>query len=235
VGTPHISASPGEISERILLPGDPLRAKYIAENYLNDPVLFNEVRGMLGYTGAYKGKSVSVMGTGMGIPSISIYVNELIEQYGVKKLIRVGTCGALSPDLSLLDVILASGCCTDSGFLRHVFRGEFAPLADFDMLNTAHEKSESMEIRTFTGLLKSTDTFYSDPVPEDDQWTRYGVLGVEMEGAALYTLAAKYGVQALVIATVSDSPFDSKELTATERERSLDDMISIALETIIEV
>ena len=235
MGTPHISASPGEISKRILLPGDPLRAKYIAENFLENPVLFNEVRGMLGFTGEYKGERVSVMGTGMGIPSISIYVTELIEQYGVDKLIRVGTCGALSEDLRLMDVILASGCCTDSGFLRRVFPGDFAPLADFGMLNTAYEKSKARGSRTFVGLLKSSDMFYYDSAPGDDYWAKYGVLGVEMEGAALYALAAKYGAKALVIATVSDSQYDARELSIAQREQSLDDMITTALETIVEI
>ena len=234
MGTPHISASKGEIAQSVLLPGDPLRAKYIGEKFFDEPVLFNEVRGMLGYTGNYKGNRVSVMGTGMGIPSISIYVNELLEQYGVKKLIRVGTCGACQPEIGLLDVILASGCCTDNGFLRHTFPGDFAPLADFKMLNTAYEKSKYMNCKAFVGLLKSSDMFYFEPAPGDDYWIKYGVLGFEMEGAALYTLAAKYNARALTIATVSDSLFDKKELKSAEREKSLDDMITIALETIIE-
>ncbi len=234
MGTPHISAEKGEIAERILLPGDPLRAKYIAEKFLDDHTLFNEVRGMLGYTGYYNGQRVSVMGTGMGIPSISIYVNELIEQYGVNRLIRVGTCGACQPEIGLKDVILASGCCTDNGFLRHVFPGDFAPLADFEMLYTAHEKSKARGNKTFVGLLKSSDMFYFEPAPGDDYWIKYGVLGFEMEGAALYTLAAKYGAKALTIATVSDSLYDKQEMSSAEREKSLDDMIGIALDTIIE-
>lgn len=233
MGTPHISAERGDIAERILLPGDPLRAKYIAEKFFDSPVLFNEVRGMLGYTGTYKGQRVSAMGTGMGIPSISIYVNELIEQYGVNRLIRVGTCGAAQPEIALKDVILASGCCTDNAFLRHIFPGDFAPLADFDMLNTAYEMSEARGNNTFVGLLKSSDMFYFEQAPGDDYWLKYGVLGFEMEGAALYALAAKFGVKALTIATVSDSLFDKHEMTSEEREKSLDDMIAIALDTVI--
>lgn len=231
MGTPHIGAERGDIAERILLPGDPLRAKYIADRFFEHPVLFNEIRGMLGYTGNYKGRRVSVMGTGMGIPSVSIYVTELIEQYGVSRLIRVGTCGAVQPELKLGDIIFASGCCTDSGFLRHIFPGDFAPLADFEMLNTAYEIAWSRGRHIFVGLLKSSDMFYPEAAAGDDYWRKYGVLGVEMEGAALYTLAAKHGVKALVAATVSDSPFDEKEMTGEERERSLDDMIAIALDT----
>ena len=234
MGTPHISASLGEIAESILLAGDPVRAKYIAENFLDSTVLFNEVRGMLGYTGTYKDKSISVMGVGVGIPSLSIYANELIEQYNVKKLIRVGTCVALSAELRPADVVIASGCCTDSGFLRHVFPGDFAPLADFGLLISAHEKSKSMKNRTFVGLLKSSDMIYSDPVPGDDYWAKYGVLGVETEGAALYTLAAKYGARALVIAAVCDLPFEGTEPTVAEKEQPSDDIIVLALETLIE-
>ena len=233
MGTAHINASCGDIAKRILLPGDPLRAKYIAEKFFDDAVLFNEVRGMLGYTGTYKGHRISVMGTGMGIPSISIYVEELISQFGVNTLIRVGTCGASQPEISLKDVILASGCCTDNGFLRRVFPGDFAPLADFQLLNTAYEKSVERGNKTFVGLLKSSDMFYFEPSASDEYWLKYGVLGFEMEGAALYALAAKHGVRALTIATVSDSLFDKQEMSSEDREKSLDDMIAIALETAI--
>ena len=233
MSTPHIRAKEGEFAESILLPGDPLRAKYIAENFLEGAELVTDVRGILGYTGSWKGKRVSVMGTGMGIPSISIYVTELIKEYGVKNLMRIGTCGAGQDYIKLEDVILAEGCCTDSGMLD-IFPGDFAPIANFEMLNTAYEKSLQRGNRTFVGLMKSSDLFYGEPVPGDDLWARYGVLGVEMEGAALYTIAARYGARALMLCTVSDSPFEDRELTSAQRETSLNNMIELALDTIIE-
>ena len=233
MSTPHIRAKDGDFAEGILLPGDPLRAKYIAENFLENAELVTDVRGILGYTGTWKGKRVSVMGTGMGMPSISIYVNELINEYGVKNLIRIGTCGSAREEIKLKDVILAEGCCTDSGMLD-VFPGDFAPIANFDLLNTCYEKSLERGNNTFVGLMKSSDCFYCEKLPGDDLWFKYGVLGVEMEGAALYTIAAKYGVRALMLCTVSDSFFDKRELTSEEREKSLNDMIELALDTVIE-
>ncbi|NLL91020.1 MAG: purine-nucleoside phosphorylase [Ruminococcaceae bacterium] len=234
MGTPHIRAEKGEIAERILLPGDPLRAKYIAEKFLENPVLFNDVRGILGYTGTYKGIPVSTMGTGMGVPSISIYVNELIEQYGVKTLIRVGTCGAMQREISIKDVIIASGCATDSGLHNNVFTGDFAALADFEMLNKAYELSTGRGMKTFVGPMLTSDMFYGEKSWGDERWAEYGILGGEMEGVALYTLAAKYKVRALTITTVSDSLFDKNEMTSEEREKSLNDMIELALDTVIE-
>ncbi|MEG0832404.1 MAG: purine-nucleoside phosphorylase [Oscillospiraceae bacterium] len=234
MSTPHIKAQMGEIAESILLPGDPLRAKYIAENYFENPVLFNDVRGILGYTGTYKGKRVSVMGTGMGIPSISIYINELMQFYGVKNLIRVGTCGSFKEEIELKDIILGMGCCTDSGFLRHVFPGDYAPIADFEMLNKAYEIAQGRNIKTYVGLLKSSDMFYGEPTFGQENWVKYGVIGAEMEGAALYTFAAKYHCRALTICSVSDGIFQKTELTSEEREKSLSNMITLALDTIIE-
>lgn len=234
MSTPHINAKNGEIAERILLPGDPLRAKYIAEKFLKNPMLFNDVRGMLGFTGTYKGKPVSAMGTGMGVPSISIYVNELIEKYGVKTLVRVGTCGAMQREISIKDMIIASGCATDSGLLNNVFTGDFAALADFELLNKAYELSVDRGIKAFVGPLMTSDMFYGEKSWGDERWAEYGILGVEMEGAALYTIAAKYKVRALTITTVSDSPFDKNEMTSEEREKSLNDMIELALDTVIE-
>ncbi len=232
MSTPHIKAEMGEIAESILLPGDPLRAKYIAENFMTDVVQFNDVRGMLGYTGIYQGKRVSVMGTGMGMPSISIYITELMKFYGVKNLIRIGTCGSLKEEIGLKDVILGIGCCTDNGYLRHTFPGDFAPIADFQLLNTAYEKSEALGKKVYVGLLKSGDMFYFEPTTYGtDKWIQYGVIGAEMEGAALYTLAAKYKCRALTICSVSDGMFEKTELTSEERERSLNDMITIALDT----
>ncbi len=233
MSTPHNSAQPGDIAKSILLPGDPLRAKYIAEKFLDNAVCFNEVRGMLGFTGTYKGKKVSVMGTGMGVPSISIYVNELMMFYGVKNLIRVGTCGSLREDIGLKDVILGIGCCTDNGVLRHTFPGDYAAVANFDLLNTAYDKAEAIGKKVFVGLLKTSDMFYPEKM-ELDMWKKYGVLGMEMEGAALYTFAAKHNCRALCMCSVSDGPYTKGELTSEERERSLDDMIRIALDTAIE-
>ncbi|MEG2634112.1 MAG: purine-nucleoside phosphorylase, partial [Oscillospiraceae bacterium] len=232
MSTPHIKAEMGEIAESILLPGDPLRAKYIAENFFESPVLFNDVRGILGYTGCYKGNRISVMGTGMGMPSISIYITELMKFYGVKNLIRIGTCGSLKAEIGLKDIILGIGCCTDNGYIRHTFPGDYAPIADFQLLNTAYEKSLELGKKVYVGLLKSSDMFYFEPTTYGiDKWTEYGVIGAEMEGAALYTLAAKYKCHALTICSVSDGMFEKTELTSDEREKSLNDMITIALDT----
>jgi purine-nucleoside phosphorylase len=235
MSTPHIQAQKGEIAKSILLPGDPLRAKYIAETFFESPVMFNEVRGMYGYTGKYKGKEVSAMGTGMGIASISIYVMELLQFYDVKNLVRVGTCGSFVEDIGLKDIILGIGCCTDNGFLRHLFPGDYAPIADFELLNTAYEKANERAIKSYVGLLKSSDMFYFEPDTYGvDKWAKYGVLGVEMEGAALYTWAAKFGARALAMCSVSDSVHNSKELTSEEREKSLNDMLELALDAVIE-
>lgn len=233
MSTPHNKAELGEIAESILLPGDPLRAKYIAENFLESPALFNDVRGMLGYTGTYQGKRVSVMGTGMGMPSISIYATELMQFYGVKNLVRVGTCGSTRKEIGLKDVILGIGCCTDNGFLYHNFPGDYAPIADFELLNTAYEKATERGKKVYVGLLKSSDAFYVEPGTYGaDKWAQYGVIGLEMEGAALYTLAAKFRCRALTICSVSDSLVDTAELTSQEREQSLNDMITIGLDTV---
>lgn len=235
MSTPHISAKAGDIAQSILLPGDPLRAKYIAQKFLQDAALFNEVRGMYGFTGTYKGKRVSVMGTGMGIPSISIYVTELLQVYNVQNLIRVGTCGSFLPEIGLKDILLGIGCCTDNGFLRHMFPGDYAPIADFDMLNTAYGKAVERGVKPYVGLIKSSDLFYFEPDTYGaDKWVKYGVMGVEMEGAALYTLAAKFGARALTVCSVSDGVHEKKELTSEEREKSLDDMITLSLDTVIE-
>lgn len=235
MSTPHNRANPGDIAKSILLPGDPLRAKYITEKFFDSPVLFNDVRGMLGFTGSYKGKPISVMGTGMGIPSISIYVNELVDHYGCKNLIRVGTCGAFLPEIGLKDVILGSGCCTDNGYNRKVFPGDYAPIPNFELLNTAYDKALEIGVHPHVGLFKSSDLFYFEDVAHGaDMWLKYGVIGAEMEGAALYTIAQRARARALVIASVSDSMFIKEELSSAERERSLDNMIRIALDTAVE-
>lgn len=228
----HINAPEGAIAESVLLPGDPLRAKFIAETFLENPVCYNEVRGMYGFTGTYKGKKVSVQGTGMGQPSLSIYVNELFQFYGVQKAIRVGTCGAINKDLALKDVILAQGACSDSGLNTMRFNGlHFAPIADFDLLNTAYNKAKDLNLKTKVGLAVSSDMFY-DPKSNWKLWAEYGALGVEMEAAELYTLAAKFNRKALAILTVSDHILLGGATTAEERQTTFTNMIKLALETI---
>lgn len=228
----HIEAGQGEIADSILLPGDPLRAKYIAETYLEDVSCYNQVRGMLGYTGTYRGKRLSVQGTGMGIPSISIYVNELIREYGVRTLIRVGTCGGIQKDIHVRDVILAMSATTDSAVNHGVFPNiDYAPTANFALLKRAYEIGTERGVRLQVGSVLSADVFYRDSMDIMKKLAGYGVLAVEMETTALYTLAAKYDAQALTILTVSDHVFTGEETTAAERQTTFDDMINIALET----
>jgi purine-nucleoside phosphorylase len=234
IPTPHNRALEGEIAESILLPGDPLRAKYIAEQYFEKAICVNDVRGMLGFTGTYQGKRVSVMGTGMGMPSLSIYVTELVKFYRVKNLIRVGTAGSLQEKVKLRDLLIAQGACTDNGFLRKAFPGDYAPTADFQLLHSACEKAAQRNIPHHVGLIKSSDLFYHEPRFGEENWARYGVLGVEMECALLYTIAAKYRARALTLAVVSDSPFSTEALSAGEKEKNLDSMIRLALDTIAE-
>lgn len=227
----HLSAQPGQIAETVLMPGDPLRAKYIAENFLEDAVLHNEVRGMLGYTGTYKGKPVSVQGSGMGIPSISIYASELITQYGVKTLVRVGTCGAYHERVRVRDLVLAQAACTDSAINATRFPGKtFAPIADFELLMRAYQIARERGFTTHVGNILSSDTFYHDDFEQYQQWARFGVLAVEMEAAGLYTLAAKHGVRALTVLTVSDHLVTREETTAQERQSSFGAMVEVALE-----
>ena len=231
----HIGAGQGEIADKILLPGDPLRAKYIAENFLENPICYNEVRGMLGYTGTYKNERISVQGTGMGIPSISIYVNELIQEYDVQKLIRVGTCGAIQKDVKVRDVILAQGATTDSQVNRMVFGGiDFAPLADFNLLKNAYQVGTEKKLKLRVGNVFTSDSFYRDNGLELlGKLADYQVLGVEMEATALYTLAAKFNRQALAILTVSDHVLTGEETSAEERQTTFNEMIEVALDTAI--
>jgi purine-nucleoside phosphorylase len=230
----HINAKQGEIAENILLPGDPLRAKYIAETFLENSTCYNEVRGMLGFTGTYKGKRISVQGTGMGIPSISIYANELIREYGVKNLIRVGSCGAIQKDIKVRDVILALASCTDSNINRLAFPGfDYAPCANFDLLQKAHQVGIAKGMNVKVGNVLSADIFYRDSMDMVKKLGEHGVLAVEMETTALYTLAAKYGVNALAILTVSDHIFTGEETTSAERQTTFNDMIIMALDAII--
>ena len=231
----HIQAKKGEIAETVLLPGDPLRAKHIAETFLTNAVCYNQVRNTFGYTGEYKGHRISVQSTGMGIPSISIYVNELISEYGTKKLFRVGTCGALSTDLKLRDIIMAQGTSTDSSIIHNTFGSSicYAPLADFSLLYKAYEIAKNKNMVVHVSNILSEDRFYNDEI-DRQKLLDYGVCAVEMEAAGLYLLAAKYHVQALAVFTVSDSHVTGERASAEERQNSFNDMIEIALETAIQ-
>lgn len=230
----HINAEKDQIADKILLPGDPLRAEFIAKNYLEDPVCYNRVRGMLGFTGLYKGERVSVQGTGMGLPSLSIYVNELIKEYDVKRLIRVGSCGSMQKDVHVRDIVLAMASSTNSSMNKNRFKGmDFAPTADFELFSSAVERAKSMDLTVKAGNVLSSDSFYTDDPDEWKMWAAFNVLAVEMESSALYTLAAKYGVQALTILTVSDSLVTWEETTSEEREKTFTQMMELALETII--
>jgi len=228
----HIEAKVGDIAETILLPGDPLRAKFIADTYLEDVVQYNQVRGMLGFTGTYKGKRISVQGSGMGIPSFAIYANELISEYGVKNLIRVGTCGGMQESVRVRDVILAQAACTDSSMNRNTFPGfDFAPIASFGLLKEAYERAVDKGLNVHVGNILSSDIFYRDDKTVTTKLMEYGVLGVEMETTALYSLAAKFGVNALTILTVSDHLLTGEETTSAERQSTFNDMMEVALET----
>ncbi|MGM0106955.1 purine-nucleoside phosphorylase [Enterococcus sp. AZ172] len=231
----HIEAKPGEIADKILLPGDPLRAKYIAETFLENPVCYNQVRGMLGYTGTYKGERVSVQGTGMGMPSAMIYAHELVNSYDVKKLIRVGTCGALSKDVHVRDLVLAQGAATSSSMIEKNFNAfHFPPICDFDLLLKVYEVAKEKGFTTHVGNVLSEDSFYKDDLTETFKLAELGVMGVEMEAAALYYLGAKYQVQTLAIMTVSDHLITGEETTASERQTTFNDMIEVGLETAIQ-
>lgn len=229
----HIGAKKGDIAETVLLPGDPLRAKWIAETFLEDVVCYNEVRGMYGYTGTYKGKRVSVQGTGMGVPSISIYVNELIQEYGVKNLIRVGTAGSYREDIKVRDVILAMSASTTSGINKLRFNGaDYAPTASCELFIKAFENAKKKGIDIKGGNVLTADEFYGDNFDDYKKWAKYGILCVEMETAGLYTIASKYGVNALTILTISDSLVTGEATTSEERQTTLKEMIEIALESI---
>lgn len=229
----HIEAAPGQIAPDILLPGDPLRAKYIAETLLEGSVQFNRVRNMFGYTGSWKGRKVSVMGTGMGQPSLSIYVNELLREYGVQRLIRVGTCGSLRKELAVRDLVLALAACTDSAVNRIRFRGmDYAPAASFPLLLSAHRAAQARGYAVQAGPVISSDSFYTEDPDQWKLWARFGVLAVEMETAELYTLAAKFGAQALSVLTVSDNLVTGGDTTSAERETTFRAMAELALDTL---
>ncbi len=227
----HIGAQPGQIAPTVLLPGDPLRAKRIAETLLQDSVCFNQVRGMLGFTGLYCNKRVSVMGSGMGMPSLSIYANELMVDYGVKTLMRVGTCGAIQPDLKIGDIVLAMTSSTNSNINRIRFNGlDYAPAASFSLLLKAYEVAKQRGIKVTVGGILSNDTFYEDDPDWWKKWAEHGVLAAEMETTALYTLAAKHKVEALSLLTVSDNVVTGAVSTSEQRENEFMQMAEIALE-----
>ena len=232
--TPHISAAEGDIAEAVLLPGDPLRAQYIAGSFFDDPREVTAVRNMLGFTGSYKGMAVTVMGTGMGIPSASIYITELIRSYGAKRLIRVGSCGGISTDLHLRDIVLAVGACTESGVNRARYHGwDFAATADLDLLIAAKQAATEAGLEVHTGNIHSSDSFYNPVRDALETWQRMNVLAVEMEAAGLYGIAHEERVRALTVLTVSDHIVSQEETTSEERERTFDDMVTVALDSLL--
>lgn len=232
----HIAAKAGEIAETVLLPGDPKRAKWIAENFLENPVCYTDIRGMLGFTGTYKGKKISIQGTGMGIPSISIYITELMKNYGVKNLIRVGSAGSYQKEIKVRDIVVAMSTSTNSNINNLRFDGaNYSPTANFDLFKECLKVSEEKNIKIKAGNILTSDEFYSDNLDYYKKWADFGVLAVEMETAGLYTLAAKYKARALSILTISDSLVSDEITTAEERETTFSSMIELALETAIKI
>lgn len=229
--TPHVSAQIGDMAETVLMPGDPLRAKYIADNFLENSKCINSVRNMLGFTGEYKGKTISVMGSGMGMPSIGIYSYELFSFYNVNTIIRIGSAGAISDEVSLRDIVVAMGACTNSNYAsQYRLSGSFAPIADFQLVRAAYERACKIGINVKVGNILSSDNFYSDDSAEMTKWKNMGVLAVEMEAAALYMNAAKLSKKALCITTISDRPFKGESLSSEDRQSSFTDMMKVALE-----
>jgi purine-nucleoside phosphorylase len=227
----HIEAKKGDIAETILLPGDPLRAKWIAETFFENPKCFNKVRGMLGYTGTHNGKPISVMGTGMGVPSISIYAHELITEYGVKNLVRVGSAGSYQKDVKIRDIVLAMAASSNSGINNSRFEGAYyAPTANFELFMKAVDIAKQKNIPIKAGNVLSSDEFYEDDSNSYKKWSKFDVLCVEMEAAGLYTVAAKHDVKALTILTISDSLVTGEKTSSKERETTFKSMIEIALE-----
>lgn len=234
MATPHINAKPGDFAETVLFPGDPLRAKFIAETFLEDARLVTDVRNMFGYTGTYKGKAVSVMGSGMGIPSCSIYAKELITEYGVKNLIRVGSAGAVSTDVKVRDVVVAMGACTDSGVNRTRFKGhDFAAIADYGLLKNVVDSADKLNLPVKVGNCFSADLFYTPDPEMFDVMEKMGVLAVEMEAAGLYGVAAEFGANALAVLTISDHIRTGEATTSDERQTSFRDMMEITLESLL--
>jgi purine-nucleoside phosphorylase len=237
MSTPHISANPGDFAKTVLMPGDPLRAKFIAETFLENPILVNNVRGIQGYTGTYKGTKVSVMASGMGMPSIGIYSYELFNFYGVENIMRIGSAGAISPDLELYDVVAGMGTCTNSDYAKQYdLPGTYAPIASYTMLQTCVETAKELGVDIKVGNLYSSDTFYDDNADSLAKWQKMNnVLAVEMEAAALYMNAARAGKNALAICTISDCPFKGTETTPEERQNSFTQMMEIALNTAVKL
>ncbi|CDH31342.1 purine-nucleoside phosphorylase [Xenorhabdus bovienii] len=234
MATPHINAEMGDFADVVLMPGDPLRAKYITETFLEDVRQVNDVRGMLGFTGTYKGRKISVMGHGMGIPSCSIYAKELITEFGVKKIIRIGSCGAVSHDVKIRDIVIGMGACTDSKVNRLRFKDhDFAAIADFDLVRNAVDAAKAKNINARVGNIFSADLFYTPDPQMFDVMEKYGILGVEMEAAGIYGVAAEFGAKALAICTVSDHIRTGEQTSAEERQTTFNDMIEIALESIL--
>lgn len=232
--TPHINAAENDFAQTVLMPGDPLRAKFIAQTFLQDAKEVTNVRSMLGFTGYYKGKKVSVMGHGMGIPSCSIYATELVKFYGVKNIIRIGSCGAISPDVNLGDVIIGMGACTDSKVNRLRFKDhDFAAIADFDLICHAVNAAKSLDVNVKIGNLFSADLFYSVEPELFDVMEKYNILGVEMEAAGIYGVAAEYGAKALAICTVSDHIRKGEAMSAEQRQLGFKEMITVALESVL--
>lgn len=229
----HLDAKKGDVAEIVLLPGDPLRAKHIAENFLEDAVCYNEVRNMLGFTGTYNGKRVSVQGTGMGMPSANLYIHELINDYGAKTLVRVGTCGAMQEDIQLRDVIIAQAAFTDSSFILKDFHPvNFSPVGSFDLIYDAFNNAKDTDLNIKVGNVYTSDSFYTDDNSITEKLMKHGVMTVEMETAGLYYMASKFGVEALSLLTVSDHLLTGEETTTEERQTTFDDMIKLALDTV---
>ena len=242
IPTPHIEAKQGDFADTVLMPGDPLRSKFIAEHFLEDAVLVNNVRGVQGYTGYYKGKRVSVMASGMGQPAIGIYSYELFNAYGVKNIMRIGSAGSINPDIHVRDIVIAQGACTDSNFMhQYHIDGTYAPIASYEMMRTAVECCEELGATYHVGNVLSTDNFYNDDdgLPEAlktvPMWQKMGVMACEMEAAGLYATAARWGKNALCICTISDHMLTGEELPAEERQTSFREMMQVALETAIKL
>ena len=236
MATAHINAKQGDFASTVLMPGDPLRAKLIAENYLEDAVLVNNVRGVQGYTGTYKGKRVSVMASGMGMPSMGIYSYELFNFFGVNNIIRIGSAGALHTDIHVRDVVIGMGCSTDSNFAaNYKLPGTLAPICSYELMSKCVESAKEMGVTCHVGNLLSSDIFYGDDETANDAWAKMGVMAIEMEGAALYMNAARLKKNALVICTVSNHIITGEETTAEERQNSFGEMITLALETALKI
>lgn len=236
IPTPHISAKKGDFAKTVIMPGDPYRAKFIAEKYLTDYTIVTDVRGIQGYTGFYKGKKISVMASGMGCPSIGIYSYELFVGYDVDNIIRVGTCGAFSEKLKINDIVVAMGACYDSGFYNQFrLHGVFSPVCDFNLLEKTSETAKELGLKINVGNVFTSDSFYGESHPDNKKWGELGVLASEMESAALYMNAAQTGKKALTMLTVADHLFKEGGMTSDEREKSLNDMIKLSLETAIKL